>query len=493
MRTLRDLYPDYSAEIDELDKGGITKELLERIIRKHKYNSLYNKKLEDRYKVVKEGLPILNRKTRFEDETINNKINNDFFGEIIDFKTGYFAGKPISYYYSKTDESEEMTGGEQAIDEASKALSDFIVRNNMYDKDLDMTKQAAISGYCGRLFYHDLDGNERIMIVPSYQAIILSKTTICEPEYAVRYFLTTDINDNKVWKVEFYDTEFIYYYEGNLSDLQFVKQDQNLFDYCPLQGIPNNSEMIGDAEKVLQAIDAYDRTVSDNSNDIESFSNAYMVYENIIADDKELQKAQRSGAIKFKSGPNGGKVYFLTKDINDTFTENHLNRLNDDIHRFSDTPDLSDEKFGTASGISLKFKLLGLETKCGMFQAKVDCAGTYMFKLLASAWNKKKVNVDPLQCYMEYSRNFPLDILSEAQAAQALINTGLPNEVAWEKALSFINGDDMEYIMQLIEDKLNSIPSLMEEDGSEEPEAAPEDENEKDDDLLKKTNKTSGD
>lgn len=472
MRTLRDLYPDYTAEIDELDKNGINEQLLQRIIYKHRFNSKYNKKLDNRYKVIKEGVPIFGRRPRFDNDQINNLVNNDFFGEIIDFKTGYFAGKPISYYYSKTDESEQDTGGDKAVEQVSKALSDFIVLNNMYDKDLEMTKQAAISGYCGRLFYHDTDGNERVMIIPSYQTIILSKTCISEPEYAVRYFLTTDIHDNKVWKVEFYDSNNIYYYKGMLSNLEFVGQDQNLYDYCPLQGIPNNDEFIGDAEKVLQAIDDYDRTVSDNSNDIESFSNAYMVYENIVATDSEIEKANATGAIKFKTGPNGGKVYFLTKDINDTFTENHLNRLERNIYKNSKTPNLNDEAFGNASGISLKFKLLGLETKCGMFQAKVDSAGVYMFKLLASAWRKKQVNIDPLQCYMEYSRNFPLDILGEAQAAQALINTGMPKEFAWEKSLSFVNGDDMEYVRQLIEDEMNSMPSLMDDpnDKTSEPE-----------------------
>lgn len=474
MRTLRDLYPDYTAEIEELDKNGISEGLLQRIIHKHRFNAKYNKGLDDRYKVVKEGVPIFGRRSRFDDNPINNKVNNDFFGEIIDFKTGYFAGKPISYFYSKTDESKEDTGGDAAVEEASKVLSDFITLNNMYEKDLEMTKQAAISGYCGRLFYHDLDGKERVMIIPSYQAIILSKTSICEPEYAVRYFLTTDIHDNKIWKVEFYDSKNIYYYEGMLSNLVFVKQELNLYDYCPLQGIPNNSEMIGDAEKVLQSIDDYDKTISDNSNDIEAFANAYMVYENIMAGDDEIEKSQKSGAIKFRTGPNGGKVYFLTKDINDTFTENHLNRLEKNIYKNSKTPNLADESFGEASGISLKFKLLGLETKCGMFQAKVDCAGTYMFKLLASAWRKKTVAIDPLQCYMDYARNFPLDVVGEAQAAQALINTGMPKEYAWEKALSFVNGDDMEYIMQLIEEEMNSAAALLLKEPVDDPDAEDE-------------------
>lgn len=209
-----------------------------------------------------------------------------------------------------------------------------------------------------------------------------------------------------------------------------------------------------------------DRTISDNSNDVESFSNAYIVYENIQADEEEIRKAQHTGAIQFNTGSAGGKVYYLTKNINDAFTEHHLDRLEKNIYRFSKTPNLNDESFGNASGTALKFKLTALESKCGMFEAKVMSAGTYMFKLLASSWKKKGITVEPLQCIMEFKRNFPLDILGESQAAQALINTGMPKEVAWDKALSFI--DDIDYVMQMIEDEKNNIPSLVESDIEEE-------------------------
>lgn len=77
----------------------------------------------------------------------------------------------------------------------------------------------------------------------------------------------------------------------------------------------------------------------------------------------------------------------------------------------------------------LKFKLHGLVTKSGMFEAKMMDAAQYMWKLLASAWYKKSITVDPLQITMEFTRNFPLDTLSEAQTVQALIGAGLPKEV----------------------------------------------------------------
>lgn len=463
-------YPEYAAEIKAIKENGITLDLLSRVIKKHIPNAEYNKKLYDRYQVLDKSVPIFSREPRFDEgeETINNKINNDYFGEIIDFKVGYFAGSPISYSYSDTKEAKEDTGdvgdsaaeSDEARDEASKALSDFVTRNNMFDVDMECTKYASICGYSGRLLYHDPDGNERVMAIAPYETIILSETgELSEPTYAIRYYRYTDIDDTTRLKVEFYDNDGkIYFFEGEPYEFVETGTAENLYGYCPLQGIANNKELLGDAEKVLELIDAYDRVVSDNSNDTESFANAYMVYENINISDEEIKRAQKTGAITYRAGANGGKVYFLTKDLNGTFVENHLKRIEENIYRFSKTPNLSDESFGTASGVALKFKLTGLEAKCGMFQAKMIAAGNYMFKVWASAMQKREINVDPLQCVMEFSRNFPLDLLSEAQAAQALIAAGLPKRVAYQIALSAI--DDIDYVMDLIQEEQDSIPSL---------------------------------
>ncbi len=464
MRNEFELYPDYLAEIAALDAGGVTAagadlNILYRIIRRHRGNAAYNKRLLDRYKTTEGGVPISRRKPRFEDDAaaVNNKINNDFFSEIVDFKVGYFAGNPIGYSYAHTEEAKETTGGDAAWEAASKCLTDFIVRTNMYDVDMEVTKYAAICGYAGRLFYIDTDGCERAMAVEPQKVIVLSDTEVTEPRYAVRYFKTVDINDKTVWKVEFYDDTYIYYYEGSLGHLTFIRRAAHMFDRCPLQAIPNNREMLGDAEKVLELIDAYDRELSDCDNEIESFARAYMVYENMTITDEEIARSQKTGVIAAYTGDTG-KVYFLTKDINDTFTSGMLDRIEQNIYRFSKTPNLNDETFTSASGISLKFKLTGLETKCGMFQAKMQAAGNFMFKLLASAWGKKRVQFEPLQCVMDFKRNFPLDTLSEAQAAVQMINAGLPKRVAYQLAFSAI--DDIDYVMQMIEEEETGEPDM---------------------------------
>ena len=475
-RTRDQKYPDYGAEIEELEKTGITDALLVRIIDKHRYNAERSRKLIERYEALEDGVPIFGRKPRFGgNNVINHRLNNDFFSEIVDFKTGYFAGNPIGYSYADTQESLEDTGDagdtdkemQEARDAASKAVTDFVTRSNMFDVDMECTKYASICGYAGRLFYIDEDGAERVMVVPPNECIILSKVRdITQPTFGVRYYETKDLSDNTIVKAEFYDGVNIHYAQGgSISALKIERTEPDLFGMCPIQGIPNNREMQGDAEKVIALIDAYDRALSDANNESEAFANAYMVFKNIKIDEPEFLKMQQSGAFSFTtSSQNDGDVSFLIKEINDGFIEHHLDRIEENIYRFSKTPNLSDEAFGTASGISLKFKLTGLETKCGMFEAKMISAGTYMFTLLSKAWEKKRIKIDPLQCVMEFRRNFPVDIQSEASIIQALIAAGLPKQVAFAQ-LSFV--DDVDYVMQLIEQEKSLVPDLEDEDDEE--------------------------
>lgn len=471
-------YPDYSAEIQTIRASGITPELLNRIIRRHQGCMLHMRQLYGRYCTEADKVPIFTREPRFKDKgdleaesAINNRVNNDFFSEIIDVKVGFFAGKPANYTYGDDYQAEEETGGEEAVEEAGKALSDFVKRNNMFDIDMETTKFAAICGYSGRLFYIDPDGNERVMVTPPYETIILSETEMTEPEYAVRYYQYLDLNDRQIWKAEFYDGKVIRYYEGQLNGLAFVEEKPHLYGYCPLQGVPNNRELIGDAEKVLALIDDYDSNYSDNSNDIEGFANAYMVFKNCKVDKDTMATANVTGVIGIDvDDPDSPyDVSYLTKNIDGTFVNSHLDRAEDNIYRFSKTPNLNDPEFTAVSGMALKMKMTSLETKTGMFEAKQLSADTYMFKLLASSFANKGIPFDPLQCSVKYNRNFPTDFLNEAQAVQALTAAGLPKQMAF-KALSFV--DDVSLVMRLIETEQDDIPDLEDE----EPEKLPQEE-----------------
>ena len=456
------LLPDFTAELEEIRNNGITTELLYQIIRKHLSNSNYNRQLYKRYMGIESGVPIYSRKPRYEEENpINNKVSHDFVGKIVDFKTGYSAGKPFTYSYNNTEESEEETGGEAAVDEATKALTDFITRNNMFGVDIEITKNASIYGYTGRLFFIDNELNERVKAIHGFETIILSDIDISEPEYAIRYYKTLDINGAEKWIVEFYDDTYVTTYKGDLFSLELVESKEHMFDYCPLQGIANNAEHMGDAEKVLSEIDAYDRIMSDNVNEIEAFANALMIVQGHV-EDEVIAKAQKTGVLVIPptgSATTNSPVSWLTKNINDSFTEHNLQRLEENIFDISNTPNLKDETFGTASGESLKFKLHGLETKCATYQANLLNAAHHMWKVLCSSWAKKGIKADPLQFTIEPTRNFPLAKLTEAQTAQAQISAGLPKEWVFSQMSDV---DDVDYIMQLIKNEKEDSMELFE-------------------------------
>lgn len=463
-RIKKELFPDYSAFIEEIDQNGITPELLYKIIQKHRPNSIYNKKLYERYMAIYGSLDIDSRQPRF-DETnpINNKVNNDFMGEIVNFKVGYYAGEPHVYSYSDTKEAKIVTGGEQAVDNATKVLTDFVTRNNMYGVDMKTTLYATIYGYSGRLFYIDEEKQERVMAVHGYEIIPLSNKSIAEPKYAVWYREVESINGSKTWNVEFYDNAYVYRYTGSLSALTLVDKKLHLFDYCPLQGIANNDECMGDAEKVLSLINDYDKVYSDNSNEIESFVHALMVT-SFVGEPKqvaeELTKASKSGTLNVPPvGTNAVNepVKWVTKNINDAFTQHHKETAEDNIYTFSRTPNLRDESFGNASGVSLKFKLHGLETKCAAYEANDMDAAQHMWRVLCSSWNRRGARIDPLQIVIEFPRNFPQDDIAKAQAAQAEIAAGVPKRHAFRHLT-----DDPDYLMDMLEEEQTDITSLYE-------------------------------
>ena len=168
MRKTED-YPDYSGYLGYLEEHGFDNTIMNKIIARHASCRRRTAALYERYKCYEESVPIFSRTPRFDDglrddngnpiEQINNRINNDFFGEINDIMIGYYAGKAASYSYSTDVDAEEDTGGEEAVERAQKALTDYVTRNNFYDLNQEMTKYASVCGYAGRLFYIDTEGN----------------------------------------------------------------------------------------------------------------------------------------------------------------------------------------------------------------------------------------------------------------------------------------------------------------------------------------------
>ncbi|PFD12356.1 MULTISPECIES: phage portal protein [Bacillus cereus group] len=441
------MFEHYIPLLDE-QNGEPTPKLLKKII--DEFEPLKKQMINryERYKASETGLPIFTREFKGDGnkDKVNNKLNNDFFSEIIDTKIGYMFGLPVSYSLDHDDK------------EVLKRIQDFLKANHSEDADAETGKFASICGYGARLLYHDKDGEEKVMNIKPYEAIFLTNLSIAEPKYAIRCYPVKVIDGDDFkdgYKVEFYNgTQIIEYTGEDLDKLKETNRITNLYKGVPLIGFPNNEELQGDVDKAIALIEGYDRALSDVNSEIEQFRLAYMIFKGVDIDDDTIEKLKQTGALDV--GENG-EATFLTKDLNDNILEHHLDRLEKNICRFTKHVNLSDESFGgNLTGVAIRYKLLALETKSGTLEMKFTKSLRQQFKLLFDAWNLRsnKAELDYLCMTFQFTRNLPANLSDEADVQSKL--QGLISEETRLSMLSVVPDPKAE-LQKMKEEEGDSI------------------------------------
>jgi SPP1 family phage portal protein len=455
--------------------GKVIRKLIEKSATQHsKIKALY-----ERYKQESQGTPILTRKYKIGDveqkDKINNKLANDFVGEIVDMKVGFFCGVPISYTLDKTSyevEQKETIPSKvkslfQKDGEAKKTvlsnkyqqnldiINNFNKRNSISDLDLETAKRETACGYTGRLLYIDLiDGKpaERIKLIDPWECIFVGES-IEEPEYAIRYFDVISYNASgeeiKKSKAEVYSSSKIEYYEQNENKEYVFKGDiSHVWGASPLFGFANNDERLGDCNKVLTLIDAYDRALSDINSELEQFRLAYLKVIGASIDDKEIKKAQKTGAFSLPG--DGADIDFITKHLDDLINEHHLDRLEKNIYRFSATPNMNDISFGgNLTGVAMKYKFRPFEDKSQRSELKFKKSLRSQYEKLSKVWADRGIQIDPMDMDFIFTRNYPQNIPEEIQMLRD--SKGIVSEETRFGLVSFI--EDPEKEMEKLKDE----------------------------------------
>jgi SPP1 family phage portal protein len=166
---------------------------------------------------------------------------------------------------------------------------------------------------------------------------------------------------------------------------------------------------MSDLERAETLVNDYDKVLSDVSNEFEAFRNAYLMLKNLVAGKDSLEKLKTEGILEVMDN---GDAKFLTKQIQTEALENHLNRLKESIYTFSQVPNLSDENFaGNLSGVAIRFKLFGLETKCIIKEQKGKTAIRNLFRVISAPVRVLTGhNPDVINLEIEFTRNVPNNI-----------------------------------------------------------------------------------
>ncbi len=318
-------------------------------IKKHKAK-------KDRYdkllRYYRGGHDILEKGGALDDR--DNKIMAPYPKYITDFSAGYFMGNSVSYNPINNDHVDD--------DEFLSEYTKICTYNNEAKENLALAKTNSIKGESYEILWFGEDGRVHFKNVEPDNAFLIYDTSINENEkFGVRYYLD-EFMKRVVMYVEIYDSDSIFYFNDKDKTNEFVLSDvkEHPFGAVPLIHYKNNEEKQGDFEQVISMIDAYNREQSNTLNDMDEFSDAYLALTGYS--DSTIEDVEKLKKDKVLLLDHDGKAEWLTKNVNDSWIENYKHRLNKDIHKFSFTPDFTDEAFGTnLPGISLRLKLLTSE------------------------------------------------------------------------------------------------------------------------------------
>ena len=334
----------------------------------------------------------------------DNRVVVNFPKYIVDTMNGFFIGNPIKII---------------AEDEAVADYVEYLDRyNDQDDNNAELAKICSIYGKGHEMYYTDEESELCITYLDPKEAFMIFDESIIErPLFFVRRYV---------------DREGFEY--GSISDETSVRNfkvtgglkwldewQPHYFDGVPATEYVENGERQGIFEPVISMVNAYNKAISEKANDVDYFADAYLKVLGTAIDNEDVKFIRDNRIVNFE-GDGSDKIIaeFMEKPNSDTTQENLLERLERLIFQISMVANISDENFGTASGIAMKYKLQSMsnleKTKERKFAAGMNRRYQLLFghpasKVPADAW---------IQLQYKFTPNIPANLQEEAQIASQL-------------------------------------------------------------------------
>ena len=143
-------------------------------------------------------------------------------------------------------------------------------------------------------------------------------------------------------------------------------------------------------------------------------------------------------------GEGKADVKYIYKQYDVQGSEAYKTRLQNDIHKFTNTPDLTDENFtGTQSGEAMKYKLFGLEQARAVKERLFKKGLTKRYKLLFNNLNILGTKThDHEEIDIAFTPNLPKSMKDNVEVVNLL--AGTVSEKTRLGLLDFIDDPDAE-------------------------------------------------
>ena len=244
-------------------------------------------------------------------------------------------------------------------------------------------------------------------------------------KYGIRVIPFRDLETERTYHlVEVYDSKTIKSYKADelFSYLEFVDELPHFFGDVPVIEYKNNQYVLGDFEPVMSLVDAYDDLATNSIIDSDYFSDAYLTITGTATPtEEELAAIKKNRLMSFPDET--AHADFLTKPDNGSSMETLKDRIQEDIHKFSMTPNITDENFsGNSSGVALKYKLYGVENLVSVKERFFKKGLQKRIELIFNILNLKGNSFDWRSIEINFHRNLPVNDVEIAQVVNNLQN-----------------------------------------------------------------------
>lgn len=413
----------------------MNEELLSEFLNEHKkeVNERFQKRLEE-YESEHEILKYQD-KPKYKPD---NRIVVNFPKYIVDTMNGFFIGNPI-----------KIVADDEAVAEYVEYLDQY---NDQDDNNAELSKTMSIYGKGYEMYFTDEEAELCITYLTPIEAFMVFDDSILErPLYFVRRY--TD-RENIEWGS--ISNEYGVRYFKITGGVKWLDEDwqPHYFPGVPATEYVENAERQGLFEPVLSMVNAFNKAISEKANDVDYFADAYLKIFGPKLESEDIAFIRDNRVLNFES-EEAAKIIaeFMSKPSNDEGQENLLNRLERLIFHISMVANISDENFGAASGIALKYKLQAMSNLGKNKERKFTSGMNRRYRLLFGHPSSKVPADSWVQLHYKFTPNFPANLLEEVQTAAQM--EGITSHETQLKVISAV--DDVQGELDKIEEE-NAAP-----------------------------------
>ena len=355
-----------------------------------------------------------------------NKVVVNYCYNIVQNYRGYLTGIDIAYSSDKD------------IDQVFEVLN----YNDVKQEDSNYLQDALVYGCAYEIAYIDEWGKHRFKTLDPKNVIPIYDDTLDQDlVYCIRFW-SNKIADKDFYIVEVYSQSEIKTYKSDMGfqTFELVKEEPHYFGMVPITVFELNNDRASIFDQVMTLQDAYNKLLSAEVDDFESFADAYLVLKGMMGTDPaDLADMKRNRALLLD---NDAEASYLTKNISDTQIQNMLNNINDNIHKIANSPDFNSDKFMAQTGIAMRFKLVQFENASSAIEAEMRKALQRRIELICAIGNIKGDNLSFDDVKITFTRNLPTNLTETAQVVNSL--RGLVSDQTLLSLLPFVEDSQAE-------------------------------------------------